>query len=347
MIGSNFTGIGHYIENLVKHLSQKNKHNKYILFMNNPEYSQFKIPNKNFQKLLVDSPIYSFKEQTTFAKILYQHKLDLVHFPHFNAPILYLKKNIVTIHDVTLNTHAKNYIKKLAYKLSFYTNCLKAKKIICVSKFSKQQLNKTIPFTKNKSQVIYEGCIFSKPAKSLAKQNYLFYAGNWKSHKNIENLILAFEILKNQYNYPGDLKLTGSPSADHPKPKELINKSKHKKSIHILNKVSKTQLATLFTQAQLYVQPSLVEGFGLPVLEAFFYNTPVACSNTGALPEVAGRAALYFNPKDPADIAHTIHKLISNQATVNKLAKQAKLQLKLFSFATMTDETLKVYQDVF
>ena len=107
MIGSNFTGIGHYIENLVKHLSQKNKHNKYILFMNNPEYSQFKIPNKNFQKLLVDSPIYSFKEQTTFAKILYQHKLDLVHFPHFNAPILYLKKNIVTIHDVTLNTHAK------------------------------------------------------------------------------------------------------------------------------------------------------------------------------------------------------------------------------------------------
>ena len=346
MIGSNFTGIGHYIENLVQQIAKKDNQNQYVIFMNEPEYSKFKLPNKNFSKVLCQAPIYSLKEQTHFALKLYQYKLDLVHFPHFNAPIAYVKKNIVTIHDLTLNSHAKNIYKKIAYKLSFFLNCLKAKKIICVSNFSKNELNKHIPFTKHKSNVIYEGCIFDQPVNTKNKQNYIFYAGNWKAHKNIENLILAFEILKSQYNFEGDLKLTGSPSSDHTKPAELINKSKYQNNIHILNKVPKQELAELFSQAQVYVQPSLLEGFGLPVLEAFFYQTPVACSNTGSLPEVAGKAAMFFNPKDPADIAHAINKILSDKKLRERLAKNSEQQLKMFSFAKMTDETLKLYRNV-
>jgi len=349
MIGSRFTGIGHYIENLIDNIAKQDKLNDYILYLNDPEYSEIKLPNSKFKKILVNSPIYSLKEQLIFPFHIYKSNPDLVHFPHFNAPILYVKKNIVTIHDVTLNTFAKSLVKKLAYNLSFFINCIKAKKIICVSNFSKQELNKQVPFTKNKSEVIYEGCIFNDKADPEHKKNavpHIFYAGNWKAHKNVENLILAFEILKSQYKYQGQLKLTGTVSQDHLKPLELIEKSKYKKDIIQLGKINTQQLATNFQTAQVYVQPSFVEGFGLPVLEAFHYQTPVACSQTGSLPEVAGKAALYFNPHDPAEMAHQINTLLTSPKKAESLVKMGNDRLSLFSFGKMTKETIKVYQDV-
>ena len=93
MIGSRFTGIGHYIENLIHELSIIDNQNKYVLFMNQPEFDEFKVPNKRFKKVLTNAPIYSIKEQIQFTWTLYKEKLNLVHFPHFNAPILYVKKN--------------------------------------------------------------------------------------------------------------------------------------------------------------------------------------------------------------------------------------------------------------
>ena len=347
MIGSNFTGIGHYIENLVKELSQIDSENEYILFMNSPEYENFKTKKSNFKKVLVNTKIYSLAEQLNFAVELYKNKLDLVHFPHFNAPILYFKKNIVTIHDVTLNTHAKNKIKKIAYKLSFYINCLKAKKIICVSNFTKKELEKQIKTAAKKTETIYEGCFFEQRVKQDQNQKpYIFYAGNWKSHKNIENLILAFEILKSQCKYKGQLKLTGSVSPDHPKPGELIEKSKYKKDIIVNGRVEKQALAKLFANADVYVQPSLVEGFGLPVLEAFYHNTKVACSKTGSLPEVGGKAAIYFNPKDPQDMAHKIDLVLSKKLDTKQIEAEMKKQLKFFNFTKMATETLKIYNHV-
>jgi len=344
MIGSRFTGIGHYIENLIHELSIIDNQNTYILFMNQPEFDEFKVPNKRFEKALTNAPIYSIKEQIKFAWSLYKERLDLVHFPHFNAPILYLKKNIVTIHDVTLDSHAKNKFKKIAYKLSFMSNCIKAKKIICVSKFSKAQLNKKVIGTKKKSDVIYEGCTFKQELKPKdKKQNYIFYAGNWKAHKNIEGLITAFEILKSQYKYKGKLVLTGSAAKDHPKPQTMINSSKYKGDIKVLGRVAHSKLQDLFRNAKVYVQPSFVEGFGLPVLEAFYNQTPVVCSNTGSLPEVGGKIASYFNPKDPAEMAHKIHLCL--QKKLHDKDSMQK-QLEKFSFRNMAKQTLKLYKNV-
>jgi glycosyltransferase involved in cell wall biosynthesis len=345
MIGSRFTGIGHYIENLIHELSIIDNQSQYHLFMNQPEFNEFQVPNKRFKKILVNCKIYSLQEQIDFAWSLYRHNLDLVHFPHFNAPILYIKKNIITIHDVTLDTHAKNKLKKLAYKISFYINSTKAKKIICVSKFSKKELNKQVRFTKNKSQVVYEGCTFKEASegKKDNSKNYIFYAGNWKSHKNIEGLITAFEILKSQYKYKGKLLLTGGVSKDHPRPQEMIERSKYKKDISVLGRVSHTKLQHLFKNAKVYVQPSFVEGFGLPVLEAFYNNTPVVCSNTGSLPEVGGKAATYFNPKDTADMAYKINKALR---TKTHNTDNMQKQLAKFSFRNMAKRTLKLYKNV-
>ncbi len=344
MIGSRFTGIGHYIENLIHELSIIDNQSEYVLFMNKPEFDEFELPNKRFRKVLANAPIYSAKEQLNFTWTLYKENLNLVHFPHFNAPILYLRKNIVTIHDVTLDSHAKNKLKKIAYKLSFFVNCTKAKKIVCVSEFSKKELNKKVIATKKKSEVIYEGCTFKQSLKPKdKKQNYIFYAGNWKAHKNIEGLITAFEILKSQYNYKGNLVLTGSVAKDHPKPQKMIDNSKYRQNIKILGRVSHSKLQELFRNARAYIQPSFVEGFGLPVLEAFYNQTPVVCSNTGSLPEVGGKVATYFNPKDPAEIAFKIDKVLQ---TKNENFEKMQKQLEKFSFRNMAKKTLKLYKNV-
>jgi len=347
MYGSDFTGIGNYIQELVGQLALINTEFKFILYFNEPEYSKFQLPNKNFQKILVNCPIYSLKEQIKFAVILYQTSPNLMHFPHFNAPIFYFKKNIVTIHDLTLNRFATSKIKKFAYNLSIVINVLKAKQIICVSDFSKNHLNKTFKIISKKVQTVHLGCLFKdkqpKLNPDLPKQ-YIFYAGNWKKHKNIENLVLAFEILKNHYQYKGKLILTGLPSPDNPKPLETIQKSKYKEQIVLAKKLSQQQLAQHYNQCQCYVQPSLAEGFGLPILEAFYYNKPVVCSRAGALPEIAQKAARYFNPLDPQDIALQIHNRLKNTDKNSNMLKLGRSRLKDFSFQTMAKKTYQIYK---
>ncbi len=138
---SNFTGIGRYTYELVQHfiqLNQKLKNpNELILFFNNPEYENFQKHknDKNIKKILVNSPHYSFSEQTKFLKILNKQNLDIVHFPHFNVPIFYRKPFIVTIHDLTLTLFNGRKMTKFyhrwAYNLTIKNAVKKAKKNNC------------------------------------------------------------------------------------------------------------------------------------------------------------------------------------------------------------------------
>ena len=175
-------------------------------------------------------------------------------------------------------------------------------------------------------------------------KQYIFYAGNWKKHKNIENLVLAFEILKNHYQYKGKLILTGLPSPDNPKPLETIQKSKYENQIILAKKLTSQQLAQHYNQCQCYVQPSLAEGFGLPILEAFYYNKPVVCSRAGSLPEIAQKAASYFNPLDPQDIALQINNRLKNTDKNSNMLKLGSTRLKDFSFQTMAKKTYQIYK---
>lgn len=212
----NYTGIGRYVFELVKHLIELDQANRYVLFFNQPEYDQFQVPNERWEKRLVNVPHYSLAEQWRFLKILNAEKLDLMHFPHFNAPILYRKPYVVTIHDLTLHYYPykeyspkwslKKAIQIFAYRFLMGQVVKHAKRVIAVSENTKKDLMKEYGISEQKITRIYEGVPenFQRASEQEIAQvrqkfgitkPYLLYTGVWRSHKNLLNLIRAFEII--------------------------------------------------------------------------------------------------------------------------------------------------------
>lgn len=358
MYSPRFTGIGRYVFELTQNLFKIDKQNEYILFFNEPEYTNFTPPNKRVKKVLVAAPHYSPCEQTKYLWILNREKLDLMHFTHFNVPILYNKPFIVTIHDLTLSYYPgkkmNNWFYRTAYHTVFKHAVNKSKKIISVSNNTKKDLQDIYQTNPEKIQVIYEGVnpefhaaknIEPTLKKYKINQPYLLYTGVWRSHKNLKNLLKAFQILKNEYSFHGQLVITGR--HDPLYANDIFNEAA---SLNLTNDtvftgmVDEKELVDLYSGAQVYVFPSLYEGFGLPPLEAMQCGTPVATSNTSSMPEICGEQnAIFFNPKNPRDMAEKIFQIQSETTLREKLIQNGLQRAKQFSWKDMTEQTFTVY----
>lgn len=381
MFQSSFTGIGRYTFELVKTLqrlsaqaqtkaqsqSELAAKNEYILFLNEPEFSSFTPSEPNFKKVLVDAPHYSLKEQTKFLKILNFENLDLMHFTHFNAPIRYKKPFITTIHDLTHNLFPgrkmKSFPYRLAYKAVIKNAVKKAARVIAVSNNTKNDLIKILKVPEEKIEVIYEGTneefhLFSDTEREkfteILKDKYgvtppfLLYTGVHRYHKNLVRLIEAFKILKENHplgsNHDLKLVITGRADPLYPEVEEEVTKQNLQDSVIFTGLVNEDELIALYNLANIYVFPSLYEGFGLPILEAFACGTPVVASNISSLPEVAGEGnAVFFNPYDPKDMADKIGKVLSDIKLAGDLIRKGSERLKFFSWEKMAEEILKVY----
>mgnify|MGYP001619691554 CR=1 FL=1 len=360
MYSSKFTGIGRYVFELVRNLATIDTKNEYVLFFNEPEYTNFKLPNKRFTKINASAKHYSLAEQTLFLRKLYQAKLDLMHFTHFNAPILYKKKSIVTIHDLTLSFFPGNKMRspfhRAAYKLVLKSSTRNASKIICVSNYTARDLQKMLGLSGEKIHVIYEGvdedfkANTSETALAQTKKKfnitkpYILYTGVWRSHKNLVSLIKAFEILKEKYQEEMQLVITGREDPLYPEVQRTAKESGYEEDIHFTGMVEEKDLINLYSAAHVYTLPSLYEGFGLSPLEAMKCGVPVVVAKTSCLPEICGEEnALFFDPYDPSDIAEKLHTACVNNDVRKKLIANGTEHVKKFSWETMAKETLEVY----
>lgn len=356
------TGIGVYIKSLTDELFKLDLKNEYVLFMKEPEFSEFQAPNQRITKVKVDIPWYSLKEQLKMPKILKKHNLDLVHFPHFNVPILYNGKYVVTIHDVTPKFFPGPMVKKSAFRrfafnLIFTTGIKKAKQVITVSNYTKENIIKYFGGKKNKIKVIHLGFNKNLPSQvndekiiSIKKKfnitkSFLFFVGVWRDHKNLPGLIKAFNIIKSKYNLDIQLVLAGSEDDRYPEIRREINQSKFKNDIITPGFVADEVLPLLYQSAKLFVLPSFAEGFGLVALESQSLGTPVAASNTTSLPEILKDSAVFFNPKDENDIAVVINKILSDNTLYSDLQQRGLNQTKKYSWQTTAQKTLSVYRD--
>jgi glycosyltransferase involved in cell wall biosynthesis len=316
-----YTGIGRYVFELIRNLEQIDKEHEYILFFNKPEHDGFIPKSPRFTKVLVNATHYSLSEQTSFLKALNAQKMDLMHFPHFNKPLLYRKPYIVTIHDLTLHYYPhksytstptlKSSTKIKAYKTLMNSAIKHAKKIISVSQHTAEDIKKETHVDPSKIAVIHEGVpIEFKKNHTFKIQNsefkiplspYLLYTGVWRSHKNLLNLIRAFsKIKKTEGGVPQphiikniQLVLTGRVDPAYPEIPKLISDLGLTEHVKTPGRVSDQELRYLYQNAHGFIMPSLYEGFGLPPLEAQAYNIPVASSNRASLPEVLGDSALF------------------------------------------------------
>ncbi len=358
MYSSGFTGIGRYTHELVDEVIKLNKAQEHpfeiVLFFNNPEYSKFKCP-ENVRKVLVNAKHYSLAEQTRFLRILNKEKLDIMHFPHFNAPILYRRPFTVTIHDLILSLYPgkkmTNILHRLAYHLTIRHSVKKAKHIIAVSNHTSQDLQRHFGSDPNKITTIYNGISKdfehketpSATDKVLKKhqitQPFLLYTGVWRDHKNLPRLIHAFHILREERNLNLQLVITGKEDPFYPEVKTTVRQLKLDDHVVFPGLVPEEELVHLYNGAKIFVFPSLYEGFGLPPLEAMRCATPVAASTTSSVPEICGEAALYFNPLSPEDIADKIELLYKDTDLEIQLIEKGILHIEKFSWEKMAKET--------
>ncbi len=362
MYSSSFTGIGRYTYELIHNLAKIDQQNQYFLFFNSPEFETFHTPGPNFTPILVNAKHYSLAEQIKFLAILNSYKLDVMHFTHFNAPILYHHPTIVTIHDLTLHffpgKKMSSIIYRIAYRLTIKSIVKKSKKIIAVSHNTASDLESILSVKASKIKVIYEGVNENfYPIDNLAEltptlkkyqidQDFLLYTGVWRNHKNLQGLIDGFFIIQN--NFP-NIKLIITGKTDNIYASEIfkqVEKLNLKEKIIFTGLVSELELVHLINAAAVYVFPSFYEGFGLPALEAMQCGTPVAVSNTSSLPEICQDNVMYFNPYQPKELAKAVEKLLTNTELYQKLSLAGLNYVKMFSWSKMATETHKLYLDI-
>lgn len=362
------SGIGRYTRNLIKKLEDLDDKNEYFILLTKEDFDRIEF-KKNFQKVLADFSWYGITEQIKLPRILNSLKLDLVHFPHFNVPIFYGGKFVVTIHDLihqhfqmkraTTKSGLLYRAKQIGYAAVFKFAVKKSEKILAPSEYVKKLLIDGWKIPTEKIIVTPEAVddnIFSiakvmKQRKSeeiledlKIQSPYIFYIGNAHPHKNVEGLIDVFLSLQKKYNQL-QLVLSGS---DHYFWKRIQDETIKKgldKNIRFTGFVTDEQAVALYRNALCFVMPSFEEGFGIPLLEAMANKCPVVSSNVGSLPEIGGEAVLFFDPKDRESMYKKIEQLVLSEKIRQELIKKGKERVKLFSWRNLAKQTLEEYEN--
>lgn len=178
------------------------------------------------------------------------------------------------------------------------------------------------------------------------KKPYILYVGNAYPHKNLKRLIYAFKLVLEEKS-DLSLVLVGKIDVFYKQLIDLCDKLGIKNNVVFTGYVSDKELSYIYSNGLIYVFPSLEEGFGLPGLEAMHKNLPVISSNKGPLPEIYGKAAIYFDPSNIKEISLSILNLINNSDLRQKLIKLGQKQVKKYSWQKCAQQTLSVYEQVY
>jgi glycosyltransferase involved in cell wall biosynthesis len=345
---------GRYVERLVHYLEEIDQTNKYTVLLPSKDVDFYKPANPNFSVMVADFKNYSFAEQTKFKKFLDELAPDLVHFCMPQQPVSYKGKHVTTVHDLTLlNTYNsdKNWLifhtKQLVGRFVFKRVGKTSAHIIVPTQYVKDEYVRFAQLPESKVTVTYEAAdIFMDkltPYEHPFKE-YILYVGQQSDYKNIRRLGDAHQNLLKKYPDLG-LILVGKKTAAHQKNEAYFN-SKGYKNILFTGFIEDPQRDWLYTNCRAYVFPSLMEGFGLPALEAMGYGAPVISSNATCLPEVYGDAAHYFNPIDTDDMARAIDDVLSDDSLRQELIKKGSQQIKKYSWKRMAEQSHQIYMDV-
>jgi glycosyltransferase involved in cell wall biosynthesis len=352
-------GLGRYTEKLVEYLEKASEGDDlYYVFLRKENFDEYIPKNPRFLKVLADYPWYTFQEQFLFPALLRKHQLDLVHFTHFNVPILYRGRFVVTIHDLILlhfptirNTTKSRLMygmKYLAYRLAIASAIRRARIVLTVSRFTERDIVSSFPSAHGKTIVIYEGCDFDADTASASGSEerrchailepYFLYVGNAYPHKNLDAFIPLAKRFPNVR-----FVLVGKEDYFFHRLRKMSEAS-GLGNIEFAGFVPDVGLADLYRGATGYIFPSLYEGFGLPPLEAMRFGVPVIAADRGSLPEILGDAALMFDPDDPESLPSKVISVMSDQGLASELSNMGRIRSALFRWNDMAEATSNAYR---
>ena len=343
------TGVENYAKQLILHLAEIDKVNNYRLYLRtNPEAWFLKLP-KNFELRVLPFPIFWTQLRISLEMLL--NPVDALFVPASALPIIHPSNSVVTVHDLAWKFYPKTFTTFTKWFLNWSTgfSARGARKVIAVSKSTKKDLVSFYNIPEKKVSVVYHG--YDKEAFGELKTNlklpnkYVLFLSTLQPRKNLEGLIDAFRLLKKSNpDLPHKLVVVGGLGW---KFESILKKIEENKDIvEYLNYISDNDRRYVLQHAEVLVQPAFYEGFGIQALDALAVGVPLACSNVSSLPEVAGEAAVYFDPHNILDIKNAISSILYDQSLKDSLKQKGQLRLKEFSWEKCAEQTLRVLTNV-
>ncbi|WP_041611367.1 glycosyltransferase family 4 protein [Treponema primitia] len=344
-----FGGISRYFYELMMHSQGLFDYELSGIFSDNEymgtlkTYKNFLIPYQFKGKQRIVNTL----NRTQSINLIKKAKYDIIHPTYYDPYILKLKKTnriplIIDVHDMIYEKFPKNFRnpqKVINNKRKYF---IRADKIVATSEKTKEDLlsiYSDIP--ENKIVVIYRGNTFPVNNIEQEKERYLLFTGSRHGYKNFNNFIIAIAPLMNKYN----LKLICTGQKFSNKEMRLFENYKIENMV-FCKMVTDCELIELYRKASAFIFPSLYEGFGLPILEAFSSGCPIILSNSSCFPEIAGDAAEYFDPCSLEDMRVVIEKVITSSSLREQLISKGKERVKQFSWERCANETAQVYSSL-
>ncbi len=365
-------GMETYVRNLISGLTRFNTAHDYLLLIGHEAEGTFRGASRTLEEFVADTSMPPWCGRSRYCqsawhlaaivKKLKSWKHDVLHcMMTLPKPPWGAKHMVLTIHD--LNFEFLPDLWGRGQALAMRTFCRLgarvAEKIITDSHYTKQSIADRYGVPEHRIEVVYLGIdreMFSPDlgetvaAEALAQfqlpENFILFPANTWPHKNHPRLLRALAILRDEYRLAPYLVLTGAERQGHARMLETMANLRLEERVRWLGYVARHELAALYRRAHALVFPSLYEGFGIPVVEAMASGCPVACARIGATGEVAGGAAMTFDPASPADIAESIAKVLTNEELRRDLVARGLERAAAFSSNRMVRETLRVYEHI-
>ncbi len=307
---------------------------------------------------LVTASMYSIREQIEIP--FAARNSDLLHVPHYNAPLCHRGTMLVSIHDLT---HILDETFRRTMKSRIYAQPMlrlvarRADHIFTVSEYSRRQILEHLRVAESKVTVVPNGVssnFFPESRNAAQLQTgrsfgfdgpYILYVGNLKPHKNVSGLIRAYALLRSRAQLDHKLLIVGNDAMGRPLLRKTASELGLNGSAVFVPGVPTDLLRSIYSGADLTVLPSFEEGFGLPIIESMACGTPVACSSTASMPEVAGPAAEYFDPHDRESIANAMERVLLSETRRQTLTELALERAPTFTWEACVRKHYEIYKN--
>jgi len=305
-------------------------------------------------RMIPGSPFWT---QRIFSAALRRDKPDVLFMPIQMLPLFRPQsmKTVAVVHDLEFIHHSDTYTLANRVLLNVFTRhaVRNTTQLIAVSQYTKDDVVRTYGRSPEDVTVVHHGVAREQFQNAGGREEiqrryslptrYILFVGALQPRKNISGLITVFEELK-RTEPTVHLVIVGGGEWKAAPILTRIESSRIRDSIHLLRRVPRDDLAALYSMAAAFVLPSFSEGFGMPVLEAMAVGTPVVTSNTSALPEVAGDAALLINPKDPLAIAQALLRVLRDDALRENLIAKGRMRASHFTWDRAAEQTAAVIE---
>ena len=332
-------------------------------------FSGEKNQSSNFKNISVNFPPLCWRTALSLHKILEKQGIDLFHSPFYLAPWKLECPSVITVHDLMMlafpnfftgrNMFVRSYASWFM-KVAVPRSLSKATRLIADSHNTRGDLMNFLGLPAEKIVVIHPGISshfrkiedeenLRQTRKELGlHQRIVLYFGNTRPYKNLPRLLRAFGgLLQESGGKDYVLVIAGAEKRNATLLKKMANDLRINENVVLIGGLSEEKAVSLMNLAEVFVFPSLYEGFGFPPLEAMACGTPVITSNRASLPEVVGDAALLVNPESEKEIASAMHQLLTDKGLREQLVGKGYRRIKKFSWEETARRTLKVYTEIY